>query len=56
MRWAWDTPEAARAFETKLRAAPVASRNGAAVDSRGDTVTLALAPSITAARVIASDA
>ena len=56
MRWAWDTPEAARAFEAKLRAAPVASGDGAAVDSRGDTVTLVLAPSDALARTIASDA
>ena len=56
MRWAWDTPEAARAFEAKLRAAPVASGDGAAVDSRGDTVTLVLAPTAAIARTIASDA
>ncbi len=56
MRWAWDTPEAARTFEDKLRATPVASGDGAAVDSRGDTVTLVLAPSDALARTIASDA
>jgi hypothetical protein len=56
MRWAWDTPEAARTFEDKLRATPVANGDGAAVDSRGDTVTLVLAPSGELARTIASDA
>ncbi len=56
MRWAWDTPEAAQAFEERLRGAPVASGDGAAVASRGDTVTLVLAPSDRLARTIASDA
>jgi hypothetical protein len=56
MRWAWDTREAARRFEDKLRAAPVASGEGAAVAARGDTVTLVLAPSDGLARTIASDA
>jgi hypothetical protein len=56
MRWAWDTPEAARAFEGKLRESRVASGDGAAVDARGDTVTLVLAPSAALARSIASGA
>jgi hypothetical protein len=56
MRWAWDTREAAGTFEDKLRAAPVASGDGAAVTSRGDAVTLVLAPTADLARTIASDA
>ena len=56
MRWAWDSPEAAQAFEDKLRAAPVAQSDGAAVDSTGDTVTLVLAPSERVALTTASDA
>jgi hypothetical protein len=56
MRWAWDTREAAGTFEDKLRAAPVASGDGAAVASRGDAVTLVLAPTADLARTIASDA
>jgi hypothetical protein len=45
MRWRWDTLDDAREFETALRAAPVARRDGATVVGRGDTVTLVLAPS-----------
>ncbi len=56
MRWAWDTPDAARTFEERLREAPVASADGAAVDARGGTVTLVLAPTAAVARSIASDA
>jgi hypothetical protein len=41
---------AAHAFETALRAAPVARVDGATVDSHGDTVTLVLAPSVALAR------
>ena len=56
MRWAWDTPEAARTFEGRLRAAAVARGDGAAVAADGETVTLALAPSAKLARTIASEA
>jgi hypothetical protein len=45
MRWRWDTPSDARAFETALRAAPVARTDGATVVGDGDTVTLVIAPS-----------
>jgi hypothetical protein len=56
MRWAWDTREAARAFEERLRGAAVANGDGAAVDSDSGTVTLVLAPSARQAAAIASDA
>ena len=54
MRWRWDTRDDAREFEAALRAAPVA--RGAAVDARGDTVTLVLAPSAALARRLAGGA
>ena len=57
MRWSVGHAEAARAFEAALRAAPIASATAPRSTSRGDTVTLVLAPSAAlAAGLIASDA
>jgi hypothetical protein len=54
MRWRWDTAGDAREFETALRALPLASSDGAAVDVRDDTVTFVLAPTAALARRVAS--
>jgi hypothetical protein len=56
MRWSWDTDADAAEFEAALRAAPVASGDGAAVSARGDTVTLVLAPSAGLARRLSASA
>jgi hypothetical protein len=56
MRWRWDTSRDARAFETALRAAPVARVDGATVEAHGDTVTLVLAPTPALARRVALSA
>jgi hypothetical protein len=56
MRWSWDTDADAREFGAALRAAPVASGDGAAVSARGDTVTLVLAPSTALARRLSASA
>lgn len=56
MKWRWDSAEDAREFETALRAAPVARRDGAAVGGGGDTVTFVLAPDAALARRVASGA
>ena len=56
MRWSWDTRADAREFEAALRAAPIASADGAAVSARGDTVTLVLAPSAALARRLSASA
>ena len=53
MKWRWDTPEDAREFEAALRASPVAT--GAAVQARGDTVTMVLAGDTELADRIASE-
>jgi len=54
MRWRWDTPGDASEFLAALRGAPVAGSDGAAVEARGDTVTLVLAPTTALARRVAA--
>jgi hypothetical protein len=56
MRWRWDTRRDAREFETVLRLSAAARGDGAAVEARGDTVTLVLAPTPALARRVSVSA